>query len=182
MFYAITEALNTLRDFMSAGGSVLWLIAILAAFMWAIILERIWYFNAGHQLYMTSLKVEWESIEDHSTWKAEQIKEKLISQAKIEVNKYLSLVNTCVALAPLFGLLGTVTGMIEVFQVMAFTGGGDARSMAGGVSKATLPTMAGMVSALSGVLAMIWVKNQVETNELLMGEYVSGHSNRGVKR
>ena len=44
MFYAITEAFNTLRDFMSAGGSVLWLIAILAAFMWAIILERIWYF------------------------------------------------------------------------------------------------------------------------------------------
>ena len=119
---------------MSAGGSVLWLIAILAAFMWAIILERIWYFNAGHQYYMTSLKTEWDSIEDHSTWKAEQIKEKLISQAKIEVNKYLPLVNTCVALAPLFGLLGTVTGMIEVFQVMAFTGGGDARSMAGGVS------------------------------------------------
>ena len=126
---------------MSAGGSVLWLIAILAAFMWAIILERIWYFNAGHQYYMTSLKTEWDSIEDHSTWKAEQIKEKLISQAKIEVNKYLPLVNTCVALAPLFGLLGTVTGMIEVFQVMAFTGGGDARSMAGGVSKATLPTL-----------------------------------------
>ena len=68
---------------------------------------------------------------------------------------------------------GTVTGMIEVFQVMAFTGGGDARSMAGGVSKATLPTMAGMVSALSGVLAMIWIKNKVETEELLIGEYVS---------
>ena len=71
---------------------------------------------------------------------------------------------------------------IEVFQVMAFSGGGDARSMAGGVSKATLPTMAGMVSALSGVLAMIWVKNQVETNELLMGEYVSGHSKQGARK
>ena len=57
MFYAITEAFNTLRDFMSAGGSVLWLIAILAAFMWAIILERIWYFNAGHQVYMGELKL-----------------------------------------------------------------------------------------------------------------------------
>ena len=55
MFYAITEAFNTLRDFMSAGGSVLWLIAILAAFMWAIILERIWYFNAGHKAYMGQL-------------------------------------------------------------------------------------------------------------------------------
>ncbi|GIS35314.1 MAG: hypothetical protein Ct9H90mP6_05710 [Gammaproteobacteria bacterium] len=42
-------------------------------------------------------------------------------------------------------MLGTVTGMIEVFQVMAFSGGGDARAMAGGVSKATFPTMAGMV-------------------------------------
>ena len=165
MFYAITEAFNTLRDFMSAGGSVLWLIAILAAFMWAIILERIWYFNAGHQYYMTSLKTEWDSIEDHSTWKAEQIKEKLISQAKIEVNKYLPLVNTCVALAPLFGLLGTVTGMIEVFQVMAFNGGGDARAMAGGVSKATLPTMAGMVAALSGSFAAIYLTSTSKRHE-----------------
>ena len=150
--YAITEAFNTLRDFMSAGGSVLWLIAILAAFMWAIILERIWYFNAGHKVYMDELKSEWDSLSDHTTWKADAIKEKLISQARTEVNRYLPLINTCVALAPLFGLLGTVTGMIEVFQVMAFTGGGDARSMAGGVSKATLPTMTGMAISIVGLL------------------------------
>ena len=181
MFYAITEAFNTLRDFMSAGGSVLWLIAILAAFMWAIILERIWYFNAGHKAYMGQLKSEWDAVADHTSWKGGAIKEKLISQARTEVNRHLSLINTCVALAPLFGLLGTVTGMIEVFQVMAFTGGGDARSMAGGVSKATLPTMAGMVSSLSGVLVMIWIKNKVEENELLMGEYVTHSYTKGDK-
>jgi biopolymer transport protein ExbB len=106
---------------------------------------------------MQELSAEWEAVGDHTTWRAQQIKDKLTSQAKTEVNKYLSLVNTCVALAPLFGLLGTVTGMIEVFQVMAFTGGGDARSMAGGVSKATLPTMAGMTTALSGVFATIYL-------------------------
>jgi biopolymer transport protein ExbB len=167
MFYTITEAFNTLRDFMSAGGSVLWLIAILAAFMWAIILERIWYLNTGHKAYMQVLSAEWDAVGDHSTWRAQQIKDKLTSQAKTEVNRYLSLVNTCVALAPLFGLLGTVTGMIEVFQVMAFTGGGDARSMAGGVSKATLPTMAGMTTALSGVFATIYLtsaKNREENS------------------
>jgi biopolymer transport protein ExbB len=167
MFYTITEAFNTLRDFMSAGGSVLWLIAILAAFMWAIILERIWYLNTGHKTYMQELSAEWEAVGDHTTWRAQQIKDKLTSQAKTEVNKYLSLVNTCVALAPLFGLLGTVTGMIVVFQVMAFTGGGDARSMAGGVSKATLPTMAGMTTALSGVFATIYLtsaKNREENS------------------
>ena len=169
---AITEAFNTLRDFMSAGGSVLWLIAILAAFMWAIILERIWYFNAGHKVYMDELKSEWDSLSDHTTWKADAIKEKLISQARTEVNRYLPLINTCVALAPLFGLLGTVTGMIEVFQVMAFTGGGDARSMAGGVSKATLPTMAGMTTALSGVFATIYLNSARNREENLIKDTI----------
>ncbi len=157
---------------MSAGGSVLWLIAILAAFMWAIILERIWYFNAGHKEYMGKLKSEWDSITDHSSWKAQQIKDKLMSQAKEAVNRHLSLINTCVALAPLFGLLGTVTGMIEVFQVMAFTGGGDARSMAGGVSKATLPTMAGMTTALSGVFATIYLNAARNREEGLIKEII----------
>ena len=64
---------------------------------------------------------------------------------------------TMVALCPLLGLLGTVTGMIEVFNIMAVTGGGDAKSMAGGVSRATIPTMAGMVAALSGVFANTYV-------------------------
>ena len=172
MFYAITEAFNTLRDFMSSGGSVLWLIAFLAAFMWAIILERIWYFNAGHKVYMGELKSEWDAVDDHSTWKSQQIKDKLISQAKTEVNRYLPLINTCVALAPLFGLLGTVTGMIEVFQVMAFTGGGDARSMAGGVSKATLPTMAGMTTALSGVFATIYLTSAKNREENLIKDTI----------
>jgi biopolymer transport protein ExbB len=55
----------------------------------------------------------------------------------------------------MLGLLGTVTGMIEVFDVMAMAGSGNARGMASGVSKATLPTMAGMVAALSGMLFSI---------------------------
>jgi biopolymer transport protein ExbB len=123
---------------------------------------------------MNELTSEWEGIKDHSTWKAQQIKDKLISQAKSEVNRYLPLINTCVALAPLFGLLGTVTGMIEVFQVMAFTGGGDARSMAGGVSKATLPTMAGMTTALSGVFATIYLTAARNREEILIRETIKG--------
>ena len=62
------------------------------------------------------------------------------------------MIQTLVALCPLLGLLGTVTGMISVFQVMAVSGSGNVRAMAAGVSQATIPTMAGMVGALSGVL------------------------------
>ena len=55
MLFAITEAFSSIRDFMEAGGSVLWLIAILVFFMWAMIFERIWYFSHGHEFYVKDL-------------------------------------------------------------------------------------------------------------------------------
>ena len=141
---------------MEAGGSVLWLIALLVFFMWSMIFERIWYFSHGHEFYVKDLSAKWNNRADKTSWHALQIREKMLSQAKVEINKNLSIIQTCVVLAPLFGLLGTVTGMIEVFQVMAFNGGGDARAMAG------------MVVALSGVFATIYLSSASDrhTNDL----------------
>lgn len=51
----------------------------------------------------------------------------------------------------MLGLLGTVTGMISVFDVMANQGSSNPKLMASGISLATLPTMAGMVAALTGM-------------------------------
>ncbi|MFL2721839.1 MAG: MotA/TolQ/ExbB proton channel family protein [Gammaproteobacteria bacterium] len=172
MFYALSEALLSIRDFMEQGGTVLWLIAILVFFMWGMIFERIWYLSHGHNSYIDKLANQWNSRKDKTSWYALQVREKLISQAKSEINKNLSMIQTCIMLAPLFGLLGTVTGMIEVFQVMAFSGGGDARAMAGGVSKATLPTMAGMVVALSGVFASIYLNSASTRHESNLDEII----------
>ena len=82
----------------------------------------------------------------------------------MSANQYMPVIKTLVAVCPLLGLMGTVTGMIEVFDVMAISGSGNARSMASGVSKATIPTMAGMVGALSGVF-LITVLNQKISKE-----------------
>jgi biopolymer transport protein ExbB len=68
-----------------------------------------------------------------------------------------------IAICPLLGLLGTVTGMIAVFDVMTVSGSGNARAMAGGVSMATVPTMAGMVAALSGVYFGTWLEHKAQT-------------------
>jgi biopolymer transport protein ExbB len=140
--------------------------------MWGMIFERIWYFSYGHSVYVKSLAEKWNSRKDKTSWHALQIREKLMSEARSEINKNMSMIQTCVMLAPLFGLLGTVTGMIEVFQVMAFNGGGDARAMAGGVSKATLPTMAGMVVALSGVFVSIYLNSASEKHEADLRELI----------
>ena len=86
----------------------------------------------------------------------------IISEGACKIAGSLSMIETCVALCPLFGLLGTVTGMIEVFNAMAVQGG-NARSMAAGVSMATIPTMSGMIAALSGMVGTTYVKRKVES-------------------
>ena len=172
MTYAITESLISIRDFMESGGSVLWFIALLVLLMWGLIFERIYYLSHGHNIFLNSLISRWDSRSDKTSWHALQIREKFLAEAKSSINKNITLIKTCIALAPLFGLLGTVTGMIEVFQVMAFSGGGDARAMAGGVSKATLPTMAAMVVSLSGIFAMIYISSVSERHSGILEERI----------
>jgi biopolymer transport protein ExbB len=62
--------------------------------------------------------------------------------------------------------------MIEVFDVMAVTGTGSARSMASGVSKATIPTMAGMVGALSGVFAATWLQRTTRRERMKLEDKI----------
>ena len=63
--------------------------------------------------------------------------------------------------------------MIEVFTALSITGGGDAKSMAGGVSRATIPTMAGMVAALSGVFANTFVTQLADKENNLTEEHLT---------
>ena len=148
---------EVLLAFMDKGGDVLWLIAILLFVMWMLIFERVWYLKFGWKSDVAAIIAKWEGRKERKSWEAHQIRLMLISEARMRINQYLPVIKTLVALCPLLGLLGTVTGMIEVFNIMAVTGGGDAKSMAGGVQQATIPTMAGMVAALSGVFANTYV-------------------------
>lgn len=84
-------------------------------------------------------------------WFALKQREQIVSQVYIEFLKYRSSIDLLILICPLMGLLGTVTGMINVFDVMAVTGTGNARAMASGISMATIPTMAGMVVSLIGI-------------------------------
>ena len=152
------EAIATVRDFVELGGFVMPLIAGALAMMWTLILERVWYFRTAHRRARERAQALWLRRSDHSSWRAHQIRKLLISELRLDLERGVGLIKSLVALCPLFGLLGTVTGMIEVFDVMALSGSGNARGMASGVSKATLPTMAGMVAAISGMLFSVQIE------------------------
>ena len=175
--YYYLPALETIRDFMELGGDVLFVIGFLTLFMWILIVERLVYLRFGHKRLAADAQQMWEARKDHKSWNAHQIRTRLISQVSSEVERNIPLIQTCVALCPLLGLLGTVTGMVEVFEVMAISGSGNPRSMAGGVSKATIPTMAGMVAALSGVAMATYLQRKAgRERELLADHLVIGTS------
>ncbi|MBL4596020.1 MAG: MotA/TolQ/ExbB proton channel family protein [Robiginitomaculum sp.] len=145
-------ALENLQQFLEMGGDVLLIIMFATFFMWAFILERLAYYQFAHGKVAQRAFNIWGAREDHKSWTAHMVREQLISEVRQKTEQNMSLVKTLVAIAPLLGLLGTVTGMIEVFDVMAATGSSNVRAMSAGVSKATIPTMAGMVAALSGLI------------------------------
>lgn len=179
MYYAILDYQSRLMQFMDSGGPVLWLIAFLTFLMWTAILERIWYFHSGLRHDVSSAVNTWEARSEHSSWNAANIRRRMISQIGIQIQQNMSMIKTMVALCPLLGLLGTVTGMIDVFNVLAVTGGGDAKAMAGGVSRATIPTMAGMVAALSGVFANTYIERQALTETQLLEDRLTKDFERG---
>jgi biopolymer transport protein ExbB len=162
MYFALLDGYEAITDFMARGGSVLWIIAMLLLVMWSLIFERIWYLHSTHSKRVKHTLAAWAGRTDTRSWRAQQIRNMMISEVSLDLKTSLPLIEALVVICPLLGLLGTVTGMIEVFYVMALTGGGDAKSMAGGVSKATIPTMAGMVGALSGIFAFNWLKHRVD--------------------
>jgi len=174
--YWLDSAYEAVARFMDMGGNVLWGIALLLFVMWTLIFERVWYFQTGWKSDVGKVIAIWEARAERKSWAAKQVREKLISQASMQIRQHLPVIKTLVALCPLLGLLGTVTGMIEVFNIMAVTGGGDAKLMAGGVSRSTIPTMAGMVAAISGVIANSYItRNAARQSQFLEDNLTTDH-------
>lgn len=163
--YALTQMYEATRDFMELGGTVLTVIAWVTFVMWILIIERMMYFSTDLRKQIRDAIQVWEDRPERRSWEAHQIRDAMLSRMRERAEQFLPMIKTLVSLCPLLGLLGTVTGMISVFDVMAVEGTSNARSMAAGVSLATVPTMAGMVGALSGVFASTWL-NRRSTREL----------------
>ena len=159
--YFVLNTADNISVFMERGGFVLNWIAILLLLLWMMIFERIRYFSLNHAKGMDVLVEEWEQQSIKTTWYSKRIREELLARGEKLIRGNFLLIETLVVICPLLGLLGTVTGMMDVFHIMAVTGGGDVKAMAGGVSRSTLPTLAGMVSAISGVIATTALKGKM---------------------
>ena len=164
---------DTLFSFLEKGGGVVLLISLLVVLMWFFIFERIWYFTFIHPAVEKDTIDKWSKIPEHKSWKGHMVRSMLVSKANLQIRSNLELIRVCVAIAPLFGLLGTIVGMIEVFHILAVTGGGDAKAMAGGVARSTIPAMAGLMAAIPASIAARWLEQNAQKKSDLLSEHLT---------
>ena len=136
--------------------------------MWALIIERFWYFTMLLPKQAAQLQAEWLARKDRTSWCARQIRAAMISRLNQGMTTGFPVMQVLVPMAPLLGLIGTVAGMLEVFDSMALRGSADARSMASGVSAAMICTMTGLAVSITGLWPVHYFKARaIRETELL---------------
>ncbi len=150
-FEAFAIQYDTLGDFLDAGGWVTrWILAACAVLI-TVAMERAWYLWRIYPKARTEALAQWSARTERHSWVAQRVRIALISQLRVGLENGLPIIKVMVPMAPLLGLLGTVMGMLQVFDAMAFSRGGDTRAMADGISHAMIATMAGLVVSVIGL-------------------------------
>ncbi|PKG39230.1 MotA/TolQ/ExbB proton channel family protein [Psychromonas sp. Urea-02u-13] len=147
----IYEQWYLIDTFIKSGGPVLLAIALLLLLLWGLMIERVYYLLVLFPVYQQKVVNKWCCRDDKKSWFALQIRQGKLARASLLLKQNMSFLNALIKMFPLLGLLGTVSGMIQVFDVVAVHGTGNPRLLASGISLATIPTMAGLVCALSGL-------------------------------
>ena len=146
----IGEVFKTYTNFINQGGPVVLILFFISIYLFILISAKFKFLFSDIEI----LKAEYE--QNLLSLEKDQLYSLNLSALKCDfknlITKDFYIIQTLIALCPVLGLLGTVTGMIEVFDVVSFFGTGNARALASGITKATLPTMTGMAISIVGLL------------------------------
>lgn len=101
----------------------------------------------------------------------QQVKEAIEDVGRLEaanLERFLTILGTIAGIAPLLGLLGTVTGMIKAFSVISNAGIGNPQMLAGGISEALITTAAGLTVAIPAFVFYKFLRSRVDKRVLRM--------------
>lgn len=147
------ELFERWQEFFERGGYVIWAIFLLSSAMWLMIVERYWFVMVGAAKQHAKLVDEWRSrkFTGLTPMAREWMRQGMLTDYRAQLRRYVPTILVMTSTLPLLGLFGTVTGMIKTFDAMTLFGSGNPRGMAAGISEALLTTLAGLVTALSGM-------------------------------
>ena len=108
----LIELVESVRSFVATGGNVLYFVAIALLLMWVMMIERYWFLASVYPSMREDIISRWNARADTTSWYAHRIRDTWISEATELLERNMITIKTLVAMCPLIGLLGTVTGMI----------------------------------------------------------------------
>ena len=97
MLYLI-ELWESVRDFIAAGGDVLYVVALALFLMWVLMIERYWYLTSVFPKMRKDIVSKWDAREDTTSWYAHRIRDAWISQASDGLSARMLLIKTLVAM------------------------------------------------------------------------------------
>ena len=182
----------TLVDNVKNGGAIVWPILVIGIVALLIALERTLFLNRVHantdrlmgRVNELAGEGDWQGCEtvlqhdrgkpvnnvlraglsavNESRETLESVLQESILKELPRLERFLPALNIMGAVAPLLGLLGTVTGMIETFQAITLYGAGDPKMMSGGISEALVTTMLGLAVAIPIMLMHTFLRRRLE--------------------
>ena len=172
--FLLSQYLN-LEEYFRTGGFAMVPLAGVSLVMWLLIIDRILFFRRLYRKNMNA-PAAWEHIRENRMPDAKQyrgavsllvarflvrrsrdrildrfILDETVLTLNRSLNDHLAVIGVLAAVAPLLGLLGTVMGMIDTFDILAVFGTGNAKGMAGGISEALVTTQTGLMVAIPGL-------------------------------
>jgi biopolymer transport protein ExbB len=162
--------MRSLLDMRQLGGPVVIWIFVACVLMWAIVLERFWHFHKILPAQAAQFLAQWRQRSNKTTWASRAIRGAMISRLNAGMNRNLQMLRVLVPMCPLLGLVGTVSGMLSVFDSMAALGSADARSMATGVSEAMICTLTGLAVSISGLYPVYYFRRKARRETELLAD------------
>lgn len=188
------DMVTNVYEYLRQGGPVMIPLIMTSLWMWFLIVERLLYFRrmdredlslkeAVEMLSGTSLPGTSSGLINRvvASFLKERTGNSKLDRGIVELSamrekpslrRYLSGIAVLAAVSPLFGLLGTVTGMITTFDVITFFGTGNAKAMAGGISEALITTQSGLLVAIPGLFMSAFLIRRANGLENRLDELV----------
>ena len=175
-----------IEQYFAAGGIVMLPLMIVSVLMWTLIINRVFFFRRLYRKNMSRKKaseyIKAGLFSDSKKYRGVTsllvtdflnrksgspaldrfILDETVLTIASSLDRYLALIGVLAALAPLLGLLGTVTGMIATFDVISIFGTGNAKAMAGGISEALITTQTGLLVAIPGLYMSNFLNSRAE--------------------
>ena len=162
--------------------------------MWVLIIERILYFRRmnrddvdlkqavqmlkgkplpdGSKGLLTGIVIDFLNKRTKKRKLDQGILQLCVMKERPRIKQSLTVIAALAAVAPLFGLLGTVTGMMTTFDVISVFGTGNAKAMAGGISEALITTQSGLLVAIPGLFMSGFLSRRAVRMENCLDELI----------